>query len=139
MNAQNPPTLCDKYLYLLATLKNFEVDIRRALEYTNGNRSFDSLIVDVLANRLHMYPLRKSLILAEVCDDPNGRVYHIYLAAGDLDEILGYVPALHEHARSYECIRLGFSGRRGWVKPLTQLGWKEKSVYAEVEVDGQER
>lgn len=128
------PGLLEKLALSLSILAKHKVDILKALEYAGGKRDFDALVAQVVRGEVHLYPLPNSVIMAEIIRGAGKDIYHLFVVAGDLDEILAADEFLREQARANYCDVLALSGRRGWVKALRDTTWKEKSVYMETEI-----
>lgn len=128
------PGLLEKLALSLATLSKHKVDILDALEYAGGKRDFDVLVSQVVRGEAHLYPLPNSVVIAEIIRGAGKDIYHLFVVAGDLDEILAADGFLREQARANYCDVLALSGRRGWVRALKDTTWAEKSVYMETEI-----
>lgn len=104
-------------------LEKFEVDISKALKYGNASHTFEDVAVRVLSGKLDAYVYPNSIILMELCQYPQHSVYHGFVAAGNLDEILAAEPSLLREARLRKCSYLSIAGRRGWEPVLRNIGW----------------
>lgn len=127
------PGLLEKLAISVALLHKFKVDIINALEYGSGKHDFDAVVSQVIRGDAHLYPLPNSVIIAEIIRGSKD-IYHIFVAAGDLTEILAANEFMKEQARSNYCEVLGMSGRRGWARKLQELGWSERTVYMETPI-----
>jgi len=137
-------TLADKYIAILAGLRDRRELIEASLARTGTGDTFDDITVGVMRNEYHFYPLPNAVVIAQVLQHRHSREYYIYLAGGDLKEILDFQDKLCEAAYNHGCTRLTMTGRKGWAKPLKNQGWRETAVYLELAVvpeapDGQEQ
>ena len=99
--------------------------IADALEY-DKTYSVQSVIDEVNAGRAEIWLTDNSIALTNVMDKPNARICHIWIAAGDLDELMPEIyPALEDRARQVGCALLTISGRRGWIRALKPNGFNE--------------
>lgn len=109
---------------ILDCLEKFRVDIEKALWYGGGTHTFDYVCQRVLVGELDLYELRNSVLLCEHMRFPSYDVYNVYIAAGNIDEITSFDGRLCKEARLRGCVKVSFSGRFGWKKPLERIGWK---------------
>ena len=64
------------------------------------------------------WPLKRSAVVTEILHYPALRSCRVWLAGGDLDELLHFLPALDNYARSEGCTRIELDGRKGWHRVL---------------------
>ena len=119
--------LCDDLL-------KYRLDICAALEYGKNSHNFEHVIDEVMKGRLHFYPLENSFIIMEVHTYPNFKLYHGFLAGGDLQEILDAHPMIISNAKQLGCKGLSIAGRRGWEKAMKAHGWKHDLSYMSLEI-----
>lgn len=67
-----------------------------------------------LVTQINTYPLRK--------------VLHVFLAGGEMDQVLDFLPSLHMWAEMQGCSELTLSGRTGWKRVLADRGWKQEGI-----------
>ena len=53
----------------------------------------------------------------------SGRSLHVWLAGGNLREIIALRPGVEAWARAQGCVRVTIDGRRGWAKVLRGWGY----------------
>lgn len=99
--------------------------IEAALIYAEGTHTFDDIVRMVVTGRLMWWPLERGFMVTEIVEYPRTKHLNVFLAGGDLDEIRDTQEQLVVVAKLAGCTALSLSGRRGWVKALTALGWKE--------------
>ena len=109
---------------LIGALEKFELDIREALCYGTNSHTFDYVCARVLSGSADLYEFPNSVIIMEKSVYPNHSVYHGFIAAGDLQEILDAHPLIEEEAKKRGCEYLSIAGRKGWEKPMKKYGWK---------------
>lgn len=120
-----PADPLERVSQIVECMRKFRLDIERALVYDGGAYTFDHVCARVLSGDLDMYELPNSVLLCETFDAPNLRSYHVYIAAGDLDEIIEFQrDQLVKEARMRRCSKLSFGGREGWKRALKDEGWK---------------
>lgn len=95
-----------------------------ALEYSNGTHDIDDIWDGVEAGRFQLWPGKNSAVITEVYTYPKKRVFHIFLAGGDLSELLDIWDSIEIYAKVIGCSSLSVSGRKGWIKVLESRGAK---------------
>jgi hypothetical protein len=78
----------------------------------------------VEADEAQAWPGRRAAMVTVVEDDPCERRMLIWLAGGDLDELVTRLrPAAEAWARSQRCRRVLVMGRPGWERALAPEGY----------------
>jgi len=113
---------------MLADMKERREMIEAALEYSPGTHTFDQLVDMTLGGRLTFWPLPHSFMLTEVHQFPSARHYHIFLAGGDLQELVNMHEDVIQVAHALQCDKLTLTGRTGWVRALQSHGWKPSLI-----------
>lgn len=78
---------------------------------------------DVLGGKAQLWPGDAAAMVTKVLEDQTGRVLHVWLGGGDLEELLRLQPAVAAWGRSMGCNRATIEGRAGWGKVLKANGW----------------
>ena len=63
-------------------------------------------------------------IVTEIVVYPRVKAINIFLAGGELDQILDMDADVKAWAKDQGCTVAQMSGRLGWKKPLAPLGWE---------------
>lgn len=93
--------------------------IKKALALGGDSVSIEDLVVAAEAGRVRVWHGDQSILVGGM---HNGKlVFHV--AAGNLDEVLDLLPRAYEWGREQGADTAVFSGRRGWLKPLSADGW----------------
>lgn len=93
--------------------------IKKALALGGDSVSIEDLVVAAEAGRVRVWHGDETILIGGV---HNGRlVFHV--AAGRLEEVMKLLPTAYEWGREQGADRAVFSGRRGWLKPLSTDGW----------------
>lgn len=67
----------------------------------------------------------RSCMVTQVQDYPTGeRVLDVWLAAGDLDEIMEARPQVEAWAQAAGCTQIHITGRPGWARLLREHGYE---------------
>lgn len=99
--------------------------LEAALEYTKGTHTLSDIWDGVVTGNFQFWPGEKSAVITEIQIYPRRKVMHIFLAGGDLDELLEMEKAIEAYANDIDCNSLSISGRRGWVRIFERQGWQE--------------
>lgn len=97
--------------------------INRALEYSGGTHLFEDVAQMVHSGNLTLWPERNSVAVTEFLVYPRKKVLHVFLAAGDRDELTGLIDAAAVYGRSHGCTEISMSGRAGWQRVLSKHGF----------------
>ena len=100
--------------------------IEAALKYSGGSHTIEDVRDAVEAGRALLLAGRQSAMVCEVQTYPQLKSFHVWLAGGDLAEIRSSQPKLEDYARRLGCRRISIAGRRGWVRAIEDLGYREK-------------
>lgn len=99
--------------------------IEDALEYAKGTHTLDDIWNGVVRGDFQFWPGDKSAVITEIQIYPQTKVMHIFLAGGDLEELLQMEKSVRAYAQTIGCNSMSISGRRGWVRIFERDGWKE--------------
>lgn len=105
----------------------------KALAYAGGTHTRADVWEGIKSKRFQYWGDDKCCVVTEIVDFPQTRKLHIFLAAGDLDEILNfYLPQMKEFARENGCKSITNISRKGFLKRLPAYGFVPKSVTFEL-------
>lgn len=99
--------------------------IKAALKYTKGTHTIRDIWDGIVTGNFQLWPGEKSAVVTEIQIFPAKKVMHIFLAGGDLDELLEMERSVRAFAVTIGCNSMSISGRRGWVKIFKGDGWQE--------------
>lgn len=100
--------------------------ISEALKYSNKSHDISDVWDAVKRGKAQFFPLENSVIVTEIVDYPNQSVCRIWLAGGDLDELMEAEKSVCKWAEELGCTGMEIIGRKGWSRKLTD--YKEASV-----------
>ena len=98
--------------------------IEAALEYSGGTHYFEDIVKNIAECKMQLWPADRGCIVTEIVVYPRKKVINIFLAGGDLDQILDMDKDVRAWAKEQGCTGATMSGRLGWKKPLAPLGWE---------------
>lgn len=119
----------------IAVLEKFEDKINDALAYGGGAHSYDDVCADVLSGKLLLINNDDAAVFVEIVDYTNYKAFHVFVAVGELSAVLELEKDLPDLAKACGCSKLSLAGRKGWVRTLTQLGWRQSLVIMTKDVD----
>ena len=100
-----------------------------ALPYGGNTHDYVHIVNGVLSGALQLWPTDNAALITEFHNFPNKRMLHIFLAGGDLSEIKSLHDDVVEFAKAAGCAGLSLTGRPGWIKALSDLGFGEKKLH----------
>ena len=92
--------------------------ISDALKYSGVTHSIEDVYLACAVGEAQLHPLEKSCIITEVVDYPSLTVCHIWLAGGDLDELVEAEKSIAVWAKAQGCDAMEINGRKGWQRQL---------------------
>jgi len=84
----------------------------------------DELVAELTAGQAQLWAGARCALVTQCVRDPSGLSLHVWLAGGDLDEILALRPGLEAWGRAMGCTRLTLNGRKGWARVLRPHGFR---------------
>ena len=117
----------------MATLAPDELRRRllRALSVAGNTHAPEDVAKAVEEGRMQAWTRGESLVVTEVREFPKFSALNVFLAVGNLDEVLSLIPDMEAFARAHGCKTMRMEGRKGWRRVLPDYGWKEdqKVIY----------
>lgn len=83
----------------------------------------DELVADLRAGRAQLWAGEAAAMVTQCVTDAAGSCLHVWLAGGDLKEILRLRPGIEAWARAQGCRRITIDGRKGWARVLRSRGY----------------
>lgn len=100
--------------------------LQRALDVAGNTHTADDVAELVKAGRMQSWVNGDSLVVTEVVQYPRTNALNVFLAVGNMDEVLDLIPMMAEFGRQHGCTKMRMQGRRGWARVLPDLGWHEQ-------------
>lgn len=82
--------------------------------------TIDAVEREIRLGRAVLWPMERSAAVTQLHEYPKGRVLRLWLAGGDLKELLHFLPAADNYARAQMCIAIECEGRPGWERVFKQ-------------------
>lgn len=99
--------------------------IEAALEYSGGTHDFQDIAEGVMKGTMQLWAGDTGCAVTEIIVYPKKKVLHVFLAGGEMDQIIDFQESAVEFGRMQGCSSMTLAGRRGWTKVLDKHGWKE--------------
>lgn len=110
---------------LFAELTRCRPWIEAALEHSGGTHTFDDIVGAVYAGQMQFWPAESACAVTEIVNFPRRKVLHIFLAGGEMQEIVDMDGPAADFAKANGCTAMTIAGRRGWKKILAEKGYEE--------------
>jgi hypothetical protein len=107
---------------------NIEEQIARALQAGGDLLSIDDLRQLALAGRVQWWGDERASLATELLTYPRRRVLNVFMAAGELREVLALQDEVTDFARSNDCTHMVAHGRPAWGLVGKPLGWLPHSI-----------
>jgi len=104
---------------LLAEWERCKQYIAPALAYANDSHTLDDVWQAIQHQKAAFFPLQKSAIVVEIVDYPQRISCRIWLAGGDMDELMEAEKNICVWARELGCTSMEIIGRKGWERQLS--------------------
>ena len=101
--------------------KKHENLLLNALEYSGGTHNLEDVAMALHKDYMQLWPTNESVLVTEVMQYPRAKHMHVFLGAGNMDELLYTMPFVIEQAKKDGCSKVTVTGRRGWEKVLARL------------------
>ena len=109
--------------------------IEDALEYCNGTHEWEDIVIGIANGKMQLWAAPKGCIVTEIVVYPRKKVVNLFLAGGELDQIMDMEHDIGKWAEKQGCTGGMMTGRLGWKKPLSENGWKLKHVHFHKEIE----
>jgi hypothetical protein len=104
-----------EYPFWVEHFKKSEKYLQAALEYDYTRDLQD--VADAIADEsMQLWPSENAAMVTEVQNYPKCRVLHVYLAGGDMQEIIALIPHIERFAQDVGCQKMTLAGRKGWER-----------------------
>jgi hypothetical protein len=89
-----------------------------ALEYAGHSHTLQDVWQAITNKQAAFFPLEKSAIVVEIVDYPQRATCRIWLAGGDMEELIEAEKNICDWARGLGCDSMEIIGRKGWERQL---------------------
>lgn len=107
--------------------------VERALKYQDSHELID-VARAIASEQAQLWRGRKSEIVTEIRQYPKAKVCRIWLAGGDMNELVNeMLPDVEAWAKARGCGRVEICGRKGWKRVLK--GYREPYAVLTKEIE----
>ena len=108
--------------------------IEAALAYSGGTHSFQDIVDGVISGRMQLWAGDSGCAVTEISVYPKKKVLHVFLAAGDMSQIIDFQDSAIQFAKMNGCDSMTIAGRSGWKRVLDKHDCHEQFVVLEREI-----
>ena len=108
--------------------------IEAALEYSGGTHTFDDVVDGVTSGRMQLWPAPRGCATTEIVLYPRKKVLHVFLAAGEMDQLFDMIDDATKWAEERGCTAMTLAGRPGWQRAMKPLGFVPTLVTMEKDI-----
>ena len=102
--------------------------MRKALHLAGDTHTVADVVEALEAGKMQSFWSENAMVVTQIVDHPRKRELNVFLAFGDLDEVMALQPQIAEFGRKHGCAFMVMSGRLGWQKVLPRHGWAKVGV-----------
>jgi hypothetical protein len=92
--------------------------LQAALDVAGNLATLEQVKALVDEGKARFWPGKECAFVTEIVQYPNKRALNLWLAGGNLQEILSFEPLLREYARDRNCDIICIQGRPGWRRAI---------------------
>ena len=108
--------------------------IEAALAYSGGTHSFQDIVDGVISGRMQLWAGDSGCAVTEISVYPKKKVLHVFLAAGDMSQIIDFQDSAIQFPKMNGCDSMTIAGRSGWKRVLDKHDWHVQFVVLEREI-----
>ena len=99
---------------------------------THGTHGWGDIVLGLAKGHYQFWPAPNGAAITEIVVYPKRKVLNIFLAGGDLGQLLDMQASAAAWAKAQGCDALMMTGRAGWKRVLT--GWREVATVMEIAI-----
>lgn len=108
--------------------------IEDALAHSGGTHTFEDVADGVAGGRMQLWPAPRGCSVTEIVLYPKKTVLHVFLAGGDMDQIIDMIDSAVAWGKTQGCVSMTIAGRHGWKRVLAKYGYKPVMTVLEKEI-----
>ncbi len=109
--------------------------IEDALGYSGGTHTFEDVVAGISSGRMQFWPAPRGCAVTEIVVYPKKRVLHVFLAGGEMDQIIDMIDSAVEWSKGQDCTSMTIAGRQGWQRVLAKYGYRTVMTVLEKEYE----
>lgn len=99
--------------------------ILKALRIAGDAFTVQDIDKAIQADEMQLWQNERAVVVTELRAFPQYNIINIVLAAGDLEAVMAFQPAIEDFGRANGASRMFMMGREGWSAVLPKYGWKQ--------------
>jgi hypothetical protein len=111
---------------VLAQFERCKPWLQEALD--GGHHTIEEVARDIANQTVQFWPGKACAVVTRVHSFPTGKACQVWLAGGDMAELLALQPGLEAWARLMGCTEALIEGRRGWERAMKPHGYELLAV-----------
>lgn len=119
---------------IIAELERCKPWIEAALERSTFTHNFEDIVNSILTQEMQLWSGENGCAVTMITVYPRKKIFHIFLAGGNLDQILDFEESMIEFGRNNGCTALTLTGRVGWSKVLKERDWHSQFLTVKKEI-----
>lgn len=105
--------------------------VEAALAHSGGTHTYQDVVESLMSGRMQLWPAERGCAITEIVVYPQKKVLHVFLAAGEMDQLFAMIDSAADWGRTQGCTAMTLAGRLGWQRAMKPLGWEAKMVVME--------
>jgi hypothetical protein len=102
--------------------------MEKALRLAGGTHTVADVVEALNSGRMQGFWSENAGVVTQVVQHPRKKELNVFLAFGDLGEVMAMQPQIADFGRQHGCSFMVMSGRTGWKKVLPEHGWSQVGV-----------
>ncbi|TWI32745.1 hypothetical protein [Paracoccus sulfuroxidans] len=102
--------------------------IEAALRECSGTHSFDDVAEGIASGKMQLWPAEDACAVTEIAVYPQRTMLNCFLAGGSMERLKDMAPAMEAWAEAQGCDGTELTGRHGWARALSGIGYKPAAV-----------
>lgn len=108
--------------------------LQPAIDRCGGTHTFEDVVDEIERGDMQLWTADAGSIVTSITTYPRKRIIQIFLAGGEMAQVLDFLPSIEAFAKAWGCAEMTCSGRYGWVRVLQPRGWTKKGIMMGVEI-----
>lgn len=105
--------------------------LQGAINRSGNKATLEEVLYELECGHAQLWEAENATVVTQVSDYGDFRCLNVWLAGGNLDEIIGLLDAAEDFARYHGCDRIEVTGRMGWKRALKDHGFEPTSIVLE--------
>lgn len=102
--------------------------LQKAIDLAGNTHTIADVAAAVKAGTMQAFHNDGALVITEIVEYPQAKAINIFVACGDLNDVMALQPTIDRFAKQHGCTTMHMRGRKGWRKVLPAFGWHESMV-----------